>query len=121
MINKIQNLQDQTTKISLPKELKNKNSRQRLKQMNWLSIEKEIESATHKQTYRILNWKIPEEIAVKMPMNSNSMRMQTNQKLATKPEMALEKQDKPSVLQKSRLLIQYSSERSHSTEIIQRL
>ena len=86
MISKIQNLQDQTMKLSLPKELKNKNSRQRLKLMNWMSIEQEVESATHKQTYKILNWKIPEEIAEKMPMNSNSMRMQTNQKLATKPK-----------------------------------
>ena len=51
-----------------------------------MDIETEIESATHKQTFKILNWNIPEEISIKMPMNSNSMRMQSNKKLATKPK-----------------------------------
>ena len=86
LISKIKNLQDQTTKLSLPRELTNKKSRQRQKLMNWMSIEKEIQSATHKQTYKVLNWRIPEELSTRMPMNSNSLRMQTHQKLATKPK-----------------------------------
>ena len=74
--NKVQNLQDQASKLAVPTNLREKNGRQRLDIINWLPIEKEILFATNCQTYKVLTC---------MPMNLKHLRIKTHMKLGTKP------------------------------------
>ena len=85
ILKKVQNLQDQVTKIVLPREYKGKSAKQRLVKLGWVSVDKEVQRATHIQTYKILNKGTPQEIASQMPMNIKSLRIKEHRKLSTKP------------------------------------
>ena len=85
ILKNVQNLQDQVTRLTLPREYKEKSLRQRLQKMDWISVQKEVKRATYVQTYKILNQGVPQEMAIKMPMNEKSLRIKEHQKLGTKP------------------------------------
>ena len=86
LLKKVQNLQDQMTRLALPKEMKEKSSRQRLHLMDWISVEAEVKRATYIQTFKILNFGTPQELASQMPKNTKSLRISKHNKLDTKPK-----------------------------------
>ena len=86
LISNVQKLQNQATKLAVPAILKYKSDRQRQKYLSWFSIKDEILFATHVQTYKILNWGILEVLSSLMPKNTNQLRLQTHEKLDTKPK-----------------------------------
>ena len=77
LITRIQSLQNQASKWALPRKLREKMTRQRLKILNWLSIKDEILRATHLQTFKVLNLQSPRELHEMMPMNVTAPRMNT--------------------------------------------
>ena len=86
LITKIQNLQDQASKLALPRDLQQKTPRQRQNLLGWMSVSQEIMRATHLQTYKILNIGKPAELNELMPMNTNGLRMTEHKKLDRKPK-----------------------------------
>ena len=84
-LRKIQQLQDQASKLALTKEHQKLSPRQREQLLGWLSIEKEIARATHLQTYKILTTGSPQEISSQMPTNEKNLRIISHNKLDTRP------------------------------------
>ena len=85
LLNKLQSIQDQASKLAVPRQFMFKSSRQRETILKWRSIRNEIAWATHCQTFKVLNFSIPEELALVMPLNTNGLRMTSQKKLDTKP------------------------------------
>ena len=75
------------TKTALGYDYRDKTHSQRLRELKWLPLDKEIIFATHKATYKILNWKVPLKMSSIMKMNNNHMRIQSQRKLGTKPNI----------------------------------
>ena len=86
VLNKIQSLQNQVTKLVLGRKHPRLSVNQRQRLMKWLPITKEVELATNKQTFKILNMKKPEELAARMPMNLKHLRISKQKKLDNKPK-----------------------------------
>ena len=53
LIQKVQKLQDQASKLAVPKEFSFKSSRQRENILQWKSVQKEVIWATHCHTFKI--------------------------------------------------------------------
>ena len=85
LLNRVQDLQNQASKLAVPKDLMFKSNRQREKVLKWKSVKNEVLWATFVHTYKIINMGIPEELAVVMPRNNNGLRMSEQKKLAKKP------------------------------------
>ena len=60
-------------------------SRQRETKLGWISVKDKIKLATLRMTHKIAHLAVPEELAVKMPLNLNHRRLQVAHKLDTKP------------------------------------
>ena len=86
LLTKVQNLQHQATKLSVPPHQREKTNHQRLNLVNWMSIEQEVKYSTHCQTYKVLNWGIPEVLSLHMPRNDKHLQIESHIKLSTKPE-----------------------------------
>ena len=63
-----------------------KSNRQRSAMLKWLPLEQDIQFATAKMAYKILNEGVPEELAIKGPMNKNGKRIQDQRKCGQKPK-----------------------------------
>ena len=85
LLNKIQSLQDQASKLALGANHSRLSANQRQAKLGWLSVERQIQYSTHQMTWKILNLGIPEQLAVKMKINETGHRIQTQRKLAKKP------------------------------------
>ena len=85
LIKKLQGLQNQASKLAVPKQFSFKSNRQRETILKWKSIKNEILWATYCHTFKILNLGIPEELALVMPKNKNGLRMSSQNKLDKKP------------------------------------
>ena len=86
LIKRVQNLQDQASRLAVPRISQEKSSRQRQTILNWMSVHQEIDRATHTQTYKVLNTGQPEEMATLMKINNKGHRLQKQRKLDTKPK-----------------------------------
>ena len=85
LVTKVQSIQDRVTKVLVgPKDAK-LSSRQRETKLGWISVKDEIKLATLRMTHKIAHLAVPEELAVKMPLNLNHRRLQVAHKLDTKP------------------------------------
>ena len=74
LVSKVQLLQNQASKLALPRQYKYKTSRQRQNILGWLNIEDEVKRATFVQTFKILNFKKPQELASVMGMNNKNSK-----------------------------------------------
>ena len=90
-LGKIQSLQDQASRLAVPREMRNKNSRQRQEILSWFSIKDEIVRATMTQTFKIMSQGKPEEPSAEKPMNQKSLRISEHRKLDTKPKGRVKK------------------------------
>ena len=86
LINTIQTLQDQMTKLTIPKKYAEKHPRQRQKILKWLDIRNEIDRATHLQTFKFINTDSLGELQTLMPLNNKARRIAEHRKLSTKPK-----------------------------------
>ena len=62
LIAKIQIIQDQVTKLTVPIQHRERNARQRQLALGWLSINNEIIRVTHTLTHKIINNQEPKEL-----------------------------------------------------------
>ena len=87
-ITKLQNLQNSAAKLALKSNPRNNtmSNRQRHNELSWLMISEEIKYATMKLTHKILNKGKPEELTALMPANKNGLRIESQNKLNTKPK-----------------------------------
>ena len=85
-INKVQKIQNKVSKIAVGKNNYHITSKQREKLLNWLPVKEEIKMLTLKMAYMVSKMKIPEEIAVTMPINTTGHRIETHSKFSAKPK-----------------------------------
>ena len=75
LVSRVQILQNQASKLALPRQYQFKTSRQRQNILGWFDIEDEVKRATFVQTFKILNDKKPQELANVMGMNMKTLRI----------------------------------------------
>ena len=112
LLSKVQTIQDRVTKTILGRYTARLSSSQRLKKLEWPNVKNESILATMRLTHKIVHRQIPEELALKMPINSRVL-IHGVHKLATKPKFLLKKQTNKSVLQKQILFLQYFAQQTH--------
>ena len=86
LIKRIQNLQDQASKLAIGKLHPKYSPSQRQTKLNWLPINDEITLSTMAFTWKIIHLHIPEEMNSVMPENQTGHRIQAHRKLAAKPK-----------------------------------
>ena len=86
LVRRVQILQNQASKLALPRQYQYKTDRQRQNVLGWYDIKTEILRATFLQTYKVLNLKKPQELASVMHQNTKSLRIQNHMKLDTRPK-----------------------------------
>ena len=85
-LNKIQDIQDKTTKFILGKKGSKMSADQRRKELKWPSIQQEARLATLRITHTIVHQNIPEELSTRMPLNVRNLTIKKAYKLDTKPK-----------------------------------